>query len=111
MDQLNQYQKTIQDLLLEHAKTKPAYGDIEVDVSFDTERHHYQIWHTGWLQKRWVHHCPMHFTIRNNKIWLLANSTEHDLAQELVDKGVPKQDIVLGFHPSYMRELSDYAVG
>ena len=32
------------------------------------------------------------------------------LAQELVDKGVPKQDIVLGFHPSYMRELSDYAV-
>ena len=53
----------------------------------------------------------MHFTIRNNKIWLLANSTEHDLAQELVDKGVPKEDIVLGFHPSYMRELSDYAVG
>ena len=79
MDKLKQYQVILQELLTEYAKTKPAYGDIEVDLSFDTERHHYQIWHTGWLQKRWVHHCPMHFTIRNNKIWLLANSTEHDL--------------------------------
>jgi len=25
--------------------------------------------------------------------------------------GVPKQDIVLGFHPPFMREMSDYAVG
>ncbi|MEH2319884.1 element excision factor XisI family protein [Nostoc sp.] len=29
----------------------------------------------------------------------------------LVDFGVPKQDIVLGFHPPFMREMSDYAVG
>ncbi|NEZ66409.1 hypothetical protein D0962_27235 [Leptolyngbyaceae cyanobacterium CCMR0082] len=29
----------------------------------------------------------------------------------MVDKGVPKQGIVLGFHPSYRRELSDYATG
>nr|WP_083616704.1 element excision factor XisI family protein [Planktothrix paucivesiculata] len=25
--------------------------------------------------------------------------------------GVPKQDIVLGFYPPFMREMSDYAVG
>jgi hypothetical protein len=25
--------------------------------------------------------------------------------------GVPTQDIVLGFHPPFMREMSDYAVG
>ncbi|WP_375491220.1 element excision factor XisI family protein [uncultured Nostoc sp.] len=24
---------------------------------------------------------------------------------------VPKQDIVLGFHPPFMREMSNYAVG
>ncbi|MDZ8084275.1 MAG: element excision factor XisI family protein [Nostoc sp. DedQUE12b] len=25
--------------------------------------------------------------------------------------GVSKEDIVLGFHPPFMREMSDYAVG
>ncbi|WP_242072093.1 element excision factor XisI family protein [Nostoc sp. FACHB-110] len=25
--------------------------------------------------------------------------------------GIPKQDIVLGFYPPFMREMSDYAVG
>ncbi|NET31778.1 MAG: XisI protein [Cyanothece sp. SIO1E1] len=111
MGKLADYQSIVQDLLLEYAKIKPAYGEIDVDVSFDTERHHYQVWHIGWLRKRWVHHCPMHFAIRNEKIWLLANSTERDLAGDLVERGVPKEDIVLGFQPSYMRELSDYAVG
>ncbi len=49
--------------------------------------------------------------IRNEKIWIFYNSTEHDIAADLVDLGVPKEDIVLGFYPPFMREMSDYAVG
>jgi XisI protein len=48
--------------------------------------------------------------IRNEKVWLFKNSTEHDIAADLVELGVTKQDIVLGFYPPYMRETSDYAV-
>ncbi|XQQ07618.1 MAG: element excision factor XisI family protein [Leptolyngbya sp. IPPAS B-1204] len=61
--------------------------------------------------KRWVHHCVMHLDIRNEKVWIFYNSTEHDIAADLVNLGVPKQDIVLGFHPPFVREMSDYAVG
>ncbi|MEM9485492.1 MAG: XisI protein [Cyanobacteria bacterium P01_F01_bin.116] len=111
MDKLARYQSIIQNLLLEYSKIKPAYGEFDIEVSFDTERHHYQIWHMGWLNKRWVHHCPMHFAIRNEKIWLLANSTERELGEELVKQGVEKQDIVLGFHPENLREFSGYGVG
>lgn len=42
---------------------------------------------------------------------MLANSMERDVAADMVEKGIPKEDIVLGFHPRYMREYSDYAVG
>ncbi len=110
MEKLERYQTIIQNLLEEYAQHKPADGEIEAEVSFDTARHHYQVWHTGWRQERWVHHCPMHFAIRNGKVWLLANTTEYDLAADLVKAGISKEDIVLGFHPRYMRELSDYAV-
>ena len=111
MAKLEQYQVIVQNLLNEHAKSRPANGDIEVEVSFDTERHHYQIWYLGWIGKRWLHHSPIHCAIRDEKVWLLANSTEHDVAAELVEKGIPREDIVIGFYPRYMREYSDYAVG
>lgn len=111
MADLERYQTIVQNLLAEYAKSKPANGAIDVEVSFDDERHHYQIWHTGWLQKRWVHHAPIHCAMRDGKVWLLANDTEYDVAAELVQKGIPREDIVLGFHPRSMREYSDYAVG
>jgi hypothetical protein len=36
--------------------------------------------------------------------------TEADLAQELVEMGVPKEDIVLGLHPQYKRPLTGYGI-
>ncbi|MEM7530897.1 MAG: element excision factor XisI family protein, partial [Chloroflexota bacterium] len=52
----------------------------------------------------------LHFDIINNKIWLQHNGTEMQLASELVEMGVPKQDIVLGFHSPFRRQFSGYAV-
>ncbi|MBW4485552.1 MAG: XisI protein [Tildeniella torsiva UHER 1998/13D] len=109
-DKLAHYQQIVQNILLNHAESKPAYGDIEVETIFDIQRNHYQIVHLGWQHERWVHHCVMHLDIRNDKIWIFHNSTEHDIAADLVDLGIPKQDIVLGFHPPFVREMSDYAV-
>lgn len=105
------YQKIVQQLLSERAQNKPAYGEIEVETIFDSQQHRYQIVHLGWHHKRWIHQCVMHLDIRGGKIWILRNSTEHDLAAELVNLGVPRQDIVLGFCPPALRKLSDYAVG
>ncbi|WP_313934817.1 MULTISPECIES: element excision factor XisI family protein [unclassified Nostoc] len=30
---------------------------------------------------------------------------------ELVDRGIPKKDIVIGYQPPYLRHFTDYAVG
>ncbi|GAB4294148.1 MAG: hypothetical protein Fur0025_30670 [Oscillatoriaceae cyanobacterium] len=107
---LTKYQQIVQNLLKEYAKNKPANGDYEVQTIFDTERNHYQIVHLGWHHNRWVHHCTIHLDIRNEKFWIFNNSTEHDIAADLVELDVPKQDIVLGFYPPSMRKMSDYAV-
>ena len=110
-DKVKKYQQIVQELLMFYAKSKPANGEFEVQTIFDTERNHYQIVHLGWLHKRWVHDCVIHLDIRNEKIWIFYNSTEHDIAADLIDLGLTKQDIVLGFYPPFMREMSDYAVG
>ena len=81
-DKLMNYQQIVQQLLMGYAESKPAYGEIEVETIFDTQRNHYQIVHLGWQHKRWVHHCIMHLDIRNEKIWIFYNSTEHDIAAD-----------------------------
>lgn len=54
--------------------------------------------------------CVLHLDIKNSKIWIQYNGTEIDVAQKLVNLGVPKSDIVLGFHAPHRRQFTDYAV-
>lgn len=53
----------------------------------------------------------MHIDIRDGKIWILHNTTEHDLAIELLEMGVPREDIVLGLYPPELRQVTKFAVG
>lgn len=51
-DKLKNYQQIVQQLLMRYAEIKPAYGDIEVETIFDTQRDRYQIVHLGWQHQR-----------------------------------------------------------
>ncbi len=59
----------------------------------------------------YVYGTIIHVDIRDRKIWIQRDFTEEGVASELVDLGVPKTDIVLGFKPPYMRQFTDFASG
>jgi hypothetical protein len=52
----------------------------------------------------------LHLDIKGGKIWIQWNGIEDDIAVELVALGVPKHDIVLGFHTPLLRQYTEYAV-
>ncbi|MBR8840394.1 MAG: XisI protein [Stigonema ocellatum SAG 48.90 = DSM 106950] len=108
MDSLSQYRTIVQTILSEYSDRRST-DEIESQCCFDLQRDHYQIVNVGWENHRRVYGCVLHLDIKNNKIWLQYNGTEIDIAQELVDRGVPKSDIVLGFQPPYRRHLTEYA--
>jgi hypothetical protein len=64
----------------------------------------------GWKGFKRVYHCFIQIDIKDGKIWIQRNMTETDLARELVDMGVVKEEIVLGLHPPYKRPYTGYAV-
>ncbi|MGB3652452.1 MAG: element excision factor XisI family protein [Rivularia sp. (in: cyanobacteria)] len=39
------------------------------------------------------------------------DGTEGGVANELVERGISKQDIVLGFHSAFKRQFTEFAVG
>lgn len=104
------YQKLLEAFLREEAADKMIPG-IEFQVITDTIHHHYQLIETGWYEKQFIHSVLFHFHIKSDgKIWLLANNTDILVAEELVKKGVPASDIVIGFHPEHMRARTGFAV-
>ena len=109
---IKKYEKLVIDFLQERAKIKAANViDCENIVISDSNNHNYQLLTMGWIAKKYVHSTSFHLSIADNgKIWIRANWTDIDIAEILENQGVPKSDIVLGFFPVYMREMSDYAV-
>lgn len=70
----------------------------------------YQLMRVGWRGLDRVYHTVLHFDIKNGKVWLQQNTTDADVGEELVEMGVPKEDIVLGLHPAYKRPYTGYGV-
>jgi hypothetical protein len=110
MDKLSDYRLKVQQLLTKYLAYKPSYGEVEVEAIFDKERDHYQIIGIGWDNKKRIYSPTMHLDIKNGKIWIQENTTEVDIAAELMEMGIPKQDIVLGFHTPIMRKLAGLTV-
>ena len=56
-----------------------------------------------------MHGIVAHLEIIDGKIWIQRDGTEYGIAHELEASGVPKQRIVLGFHPPEIRPRTQYA--
>ncbi len=111
MDNVDHYRQLVQALLTEYGQVDFNIPELETELIFDTERDHYQVVHVGFSNKRRVYGCVLHVDIKNGKIWIQHDGTEGGIADELVECGVPKHDIVLGFHSPFKRQFTDFAVG
>jgi hypothetical protein len=110
MDKLKQYQNYIENIFKEYSQYKPSYGDVELQLLIDRENNHYQLMTVGWNGEKRIHGIMLYIDIKDGKIWLQHNGTERGIAQDLLELGVPKQDIVLAFHSPTRRKYTDFAV-
>ena len=111
MAKVEEYRQHIQNLLKEFASHKSASEDVESQTIFDTEGDHYQLVNAGWHNKRRVYGCVLHLDIKDGKIWIQHDGTEIGIANQLVELGVSKSDIVLAFHSPFKRQFTEFAVG
>lgn len=87
MDKLDLYKEKVKALLAKYALHKPSYGNIDVEQIFDIEHDYYQIISIGWNNQKRVYSPIMHLDIKNEKIWIQENTTEVDIASELIVQG------------------------
>lgn len=111
MDRIDQYRSIVRNVIEEYAKGKPSRGAIESEAIIDREGDHYEVMFVGWHDQRRVHGSVVHIDIKDGKIWIQHDGTNRPVADELMAAGVPREDIVLAFHPADVRPLTGFAVG
>ena len=115
MDKLASYRDIIKALIREIDSWIPAEdGDVRQYAIIDDEGGHYLLYCTGWEGevKGYVYGATIHFDLMpDGKVWLQHNGTDLKVASMLVERGIAREDIVLGFHAPYMRQFTEFAAG
>lgn len=104
------YRDLIQKLIDRHAREQSSEDLETTEIVFDRERDRYLLLSVGWRDEERMYGCPIHIDIKDGKIWIQRDFTEEGLADQLVELGVPKADIVLGFRAPYVRQFTGFAV-
>lgn len=110
MDILDQWREILEKILQYYANLPYRYGDVSSYVVVSRERNHYLLMHEGWEEQRRVHGCVVHVEIRDDKLWIHYDGIEDSITEELVSAGIPKDHIVLAFHPPCVRQHTGYAL-
>jgi XisI protein len=110
MDKVSHYRQIVLEILTDRGQIQPVYGEIEMQLLFDRERDRYQVLRAGWLQKQRVYGVLIQIDIKGEKLWIQYDGTEVGVANELVERGIPKDDIVLAYHSPFMRQYNGFAV-
>jgi hypothetical protein len=100
----------VKQILSQHAEYVPSHGQIEAIPVFDERNDQYLLIDVGWDHTGRMHAVVLHLRLRNNKVWVERDGTETGITQELLDAGVPKEDIVLGFYRPERRAITEFAV-
>src|SRR5438034_1623157 len=104
MDTVERYCHLVQGIIAEYAQIPYAHGDIQCETVTDRASDRYLLMLVGWEGIRRVHGCLIHVDIIDGKIWIQRDGTERGVARDLIDAGVPRDQIVLAFQPDVAYE-------
>lgn len=109
MDKLNHYRSLIHKVLEEYYKLRSGNSDIESALLLDPIRDQYLLLKMGWHKDSRIKHNVIHLRLKDQKIWIEEDRTEDGIATDLLQAGVPREDIVLAFHPPRLRQFTEFA--
>jgi XisI protein len=115
MDKVKNYKKIIRTLVEEIvALSAPTENGIENQLITDDEHGHYLYFGVGWEEQgdNWFYASFIHIDIKEDgKVWLQHDGTDLRIAQQLVERGIAKSDVVIGFQkPTVRKYMEGYAV-
>jgi hypothetical protein len=106
MAKVTKYKTIVSSIMQEIADMTPSDDSSETQLIIDSVHGHFVLFSIGWYNNKREYLPFVHLDVKpNGKIWIQHDGTDLVVAQWLLDKGVPKSDIVLAFHAPANRDL------
>jgi hypothetical protein len=111
MDRLIKNKKIVKEVFEEVLAFIPKNAAIEILPVVDETNGHFMIYSDGWEGTYRDYACFFHLQVmKSGIVYIRHDGTNLDIANELVQKGIPKSEILLAFHAPYKRKISGFAV-
>lgn len=111
MDTRVSYPEIIKKTLSDYVRFCAQGGVTSMKTLFDDNQKSYLVLNIGWRGDKYIHSATIHIDIINDKMWIQNDHTEDGIATDLLDAGIPKEDIVLGFRHPKVRPHTEFAAG
>lgn len=92
-------QNKVKQVINQYAQLTPSHGQIRLDTVFDDAQNRYALMQTGWSRGQRIRGNLIYITLQNNQIYLEYDGIEQGITQDLINLGVPAEQIVLAFLP------------
>lgn len=111
MDKLEKYRQILREIILQYGSYTSSRSKTDWLPICDDERGEYLLVDVGWKENEdRTYLVVFHFRIKNDKIYVEQDNTDANPVQQMLDAGVPKEDIVLAFYSPSHRKLTDFAL-
>jgi XisI protein len=110
MADLEKYRDYIEEIISYRAKHQYVNSSLQKKPVFDRNHDRYLLMVNGFEGIKRYNYAVIDVEIFNSKIWIHYDGTEEGVATYLLEKGVPKSDIVLAFYSPEKRKLTEFAV-
>lgn len=97
MDKLAKYRNIVKNIVRKYGKFQSSVGNVETFAVCDEYNDNYLVVDVGWLAFGRQHAMPIHIRIKDAKVLVEWDGTDQEIVQQLIDAGIPEDDIVLGW--------------
>lgn len=111
MDKIEKYKNIIQKEFEYQQTIKIANApDIKRHLIINKDRTDFLLLNIGFQGKSYSHYPVFHVAIKKGQVIIYQDNTDIALVNILIEEGINKADIVLGYLTKFSQELSPYAV-
>ena len=107
MDKLAKYRRIVKSIVEHYGKFQSSVGNVETYSICDEKTDNYLVIDVGWLAFGRQHAMPIHIRIKENKVWVEWDGTDQEIVQQMIDAGIPQNDVILGFQQPEKTSFSD----
>lgn len=112
MDLANKHKAIVRQYIEEIGNLVPSDEFSETQIVLDEPNGHYILLDIGWQNNLRTYLPFVHIDVKpDGKVWIQHDGTDLNIAQVLIQRGIPAHYIVLGFKAPAIRPfIDDFAV-